>query len=148
MATPKERNTWDTLERIKDKVEALIVQMENALVINPTPMSALQRRIKNTEKAWTEFKGQYDRLRAIAGDTRPSRIAPITSPFSTTTWRCTQALRMSLTVTRTQKTFAPKRSLPNRKCSSTPPDGRELTTALTGPWRRSRPAWRAPPSTA
>ena len=55
MATPEEHNARDTLERIKDKVEALIVQMENALAINPTPTSALQRRIKNTEKAWTEF---------------------------------------------------------------------------------------------
>ena len=68
MATPEERNARDTLERIKDKVEALIVQMENALAINPTPMSVLQRRIKNTEKTWTEFEGQYDRLRAIAGE--------------------------------------------------------------------------------
>ena len=67
MATPKECNARDTLERIKDKVEALIVQMENALAINPTPTSALQRRIKNTEKAWTELEGQCDRLRAIAG---------------------------------------------------------------------------------
>ena len=66
MATPKERNARDTLERIKDKVEALIVQMENALAINPTPTSALQRRIKNTEKAWTKFERHYDRLRAIA----------------------------------------------------------------------------------
>ena len=60
MATPEERNARDTLERIKDKVEALIVQMENTLAINPTPTSALQRRIKNTEKAWTKFEGQYD----------------------------------------------------------------------------------------
>ena len=56
------------MERIKDKVEALIVQMENMLAINPTPTSALQRRVKNTEKAWTDFEGQYDRLRAIAGE--------------------------------------------------------------------------------
>ena len=55
MATPEERNAWDTLERIKDKVEALIMQMENTLAINTTSTSALQRRIKNTEKAWTEF---------------------------------------------------------------------------------------------
>ena len=64
--TPEERNARDTLECIKDKVEALIMQMENTLAINPTSMSALQRRVKNTEKAWTEFEGQYDRLRAIA----------------------------------------------------------------------------------
>ena len=68
MATPEERNARDTLERIKDNMEALIVQMENTLAINPTPTSALQRRVKNTEKAWTEFEGQYDRLRAIAGE--------------------------------------------------------------------------------
>ena len=57
MATPEERNARDTLERIKDKVEALIVQMENTLAINPTSTSALQRRVKNIEKAWTEFEG-------------------------------------------------------------------------------------------
>ena len=68
MATPEEHNARDTLERIKDKVEALIVQMENTLAINSTSTSVLQRRIKNTEKAWTEFEGQYDRLRAIAQD--------------------------------------------------------------------------------
>ena len=70
MATPEERNAQDTLERIKDKVEALIVQMENTLATNPTSTSALRRRIKNAEKAWTEFEGQYDRLRAIAGQGR------------------------------------------------------------------------------
>ena len=68
MATPEEGNARGTLESINGKVEALIVQMENALAINPTPTSALQRRIKNTEKAWTEIEGQYDRLRAIAGE--------------------------------------------------------------------------------
>ena len=41
MATPEEHNARGTLERIKDKVEALIVQMENVLAINPTPTSAL-----------------------------------------------------------------------------------------------------------
>ena len=41
MATPEERNARDTLEHVKDKVEALIVQMENTLVINPTPTSVL-----------------------------------------------------------------------------------------------------------
>ena len=68
MATPEEHNARDTLERIKEKVEALIVQMENALATNPTPTSALWRRIKNAEKAWTEFEGQYDQLHAIAGE--------------------------------------------------------------------------------
>ena len=69
--TPEERNARDTLERLKDKVETLIVQMENTLAINTTSTSALQRRIKTTEKAWTEFEGQYDRLRAITGKGRP-----------------------------------------------------------------------------
>ena len=46
------------------------MQMENMLVTNPTSTSALRRRIKNIEKAWTEFEGQYDRLRAIAGQGR------------------------------------------------------------------------------
>ena len=64
--TPEERNARGTLERIKDKVEALIVQMEDTLANNPTSMSMLRRRIKSAEKAWTEFEGQYDRLRAIA----------------------------------------------------------------------------------
>merc|ERR1711867_219337 len=42
--------------------------MENTVVINTTSTSVLQRRIKNTEKAWTEFEGQYDQLRAITGE--------------------------------------------------------------------------------
>ena len=37
----EERNARATLERLKDKVEALIVQMESALVSDPAPMSAL-----------------------------------------------------------------------------------------------------------
>ena len=57
MATPKERNARDTLERIKDKVEALIVQMENTLAINPTSTSALQRRVRNTEKGLDRVRG-------------------------------------------------------------------------------------------
>ena len=65
MATPKERNARDTLERLKDKVEALIMQMESALASDPAPMSALQRRIKNAQKVWSEFEGQYDQLHAI-----------------------------------------------------------------------------------
>ena len=60
MATQEERNAWATLERLKDKVEALIVQIEKMLATNPASTSALQRRIESTEKAWTEFKGQYD----------------------------------------------------------------------------------------
>ena len=53
---------WDTLGRLKDKVEALIVQMENTLATNPTSTSALRRRIKDLVKAWIEFEAQYDRL--------------------------------------------------------------------------------------
>ena len=60
MASQEERDARATLECLKDKVEALIVQMENTLVTNPTSTSALQRRIKSTEKAWTEFEGQYN----------------------------------------------------------------------------------------
>ena len=41
--------------------------MENMLATNPTSTSMLWRRIKNAEKAWTEFEGQYDWLRTIAG---------------------------------------------------------------------------------
>ena len=49
MATPEERNARDTLERLKDKVETLIVQMENTLAINTTSTSALQRsRVEKT----------------------------------------------------------------------------------------------------
>ena len=58
----------DTLGCLKGKVEALIGQMENTLATNPTSMSLLRRRIKSTEKAWTEFEGQYDWLPAIAGE--------------------------------------------------------------------------------
>ena len=71
--TPEERNAFgvlrdffyqarDTLGRLKDKVEYLIVQMEDTLATNPTSTSALRRRIKNLEKAWIEFEAQYDRL--------------------------------------------------------------------------------------
>ena len=60
MATPKERNARDTLERLKDKVEALIGQMENTLATIPISMSALQKRVKSAEKAWTEFEDQYN----------------------------------------------------------------------------------------
>ena len=48
----------DTLGRLKDKVEYLIVQMEDMLATNPTSTSALRRRIKNLERAWTKFKAQ------------------------------------------------------------------------------------------
>ena len=60
MATPEERNARDPLERLKDKVEALIGQMETTLATIPISTSALQKRIKSADKAWTEFKDQYD----------------------------------------------------------------------------------------
>ena len=41
MATQEECNAQDTLERLKDKVEALIGQIENVLVIPPISMSML-----------------------------------------------------------------------------------------------------------
>ena len=68
MATQEERNAWATLERLKGKVDALIVQMESALASDPAPMSALRRRIQNAQKVWSEFEGQYDQLCAIAGE--------------------------------------------------------------------------------
>ena len=68
MASLEECNIRATLERLKGKVEALIVQIESALTSDPVPMSALRRRIKNSEKVWSEFEGQYDQLRAIAGE--------------------------------------------------------------------------------
>ena len=70
MATPEERNARDTLERLKDKVEALIGQIENTLATIPISTSALQKRIKSADKAWTEFEDQYDRLRATSGKGR------------------------------------------------------------------------------
>ena len=68
MATQEERDARATLERLKDKVDALIVQMESALASDPVPTSALRRRITNAQKVWSEFEGQYDQLRAIAGE--------------------------------------------------------------------------------
>ena len=41
--------------------------MEKTLATNPISTSTLQTRIENLERAWTEFKAQYDRLRTIAG---------------------------------------------------------------------------------
>ena len=68
MATQEERDARATLERLKDKVDALIVQMESALASDPVPTSALRRRITNAQKVWSEFEGQYNQLRAIAGE--------------------------------------------------------------------------------
>ena len=68
MATQEERNARATLEHLKGKVDALIVQMESVLASDPAPTSALRRRFKNAQKVWSEFQGQYDRLRVIAGE--------------------------------------------------------------------------------
>ena len=62
MATPEERNARNISERLKDKVEALIGQIENTLATIPISTSVLQKRIKSAEEAWTEFEGQYDQL--------------------------------------------------------------------------------------
>ena len=58
MATPEEHTARDTSERLKDKVEALIGQIEKALSTTPISTSALQKRIKSAETAWTEFEDQ------------------------------------------------------------------------------------------
>ena len=68
MATQEERDARATLERLTTKVDALIVQMESTLASDPVPMSALRRRITNAQKVWSKFEGQYDQLRAIAGE--------------------------------------------------------------------------------
>ena len=57
----------DTLGRHKDKVEALIEQLEKTLATKKTATSALRRIIKNLEKAWIEIEAQYDRVHTIAG---------------------------------------------------------------------------------
>ena len=55
------------LRGLKDKVEVRIAQIEKMLATNPISTSTLPTRIDNLERAWTEFKAQYDRLRTIAG---------------------------------------------------------------------------------
>ena len=67
MATPDKHNARVTLDHLKAKVDNLIGQMET-LATNPTSTTALQRRISSTEKAWTAYEEQYDRLRTIAGE--------------------------------------------------------------------------------
>ena len=158
---PEDRNTFgvrrdfffqarDTMGRLKDKVEALIAQMEDTLATNPTSTSALWRRLKDLVKAWIEFEAQYDRL--LPG--RGGFYATLQHCYFEVHARAKDALvnkqnaeDAHLKSSRTQKKFATKCSLPNRKCSNTPPGGREFTTASTGAWRKSRPAWRATQST-
>ena len=60
--TPEGGNPLVFLRDLKDKVEYLIVQIEDTLATNPTSTSALRRRIKDLVKAWMEFEAQYDRL--------------------------------------------------------------------------------------
>ena len=57
--TPEECNPLVFLRGLKDKVEYLIVQMEDILATNPTSTSALWRRIKNLDRDWTNFEAQY-----------------------------------------------------------------------------------------
>ena len=65
MASQEERDIRATLECLKGKMENLIVQMESKLGSDPVPLSALRRRIKNSEKVWSEFEEQYHQLHSI-----------------------------------------------------------------------------------
>ena len=65
--TPEEQ-ARDTLGPHKDKVETLIKQMERTLATISTSTSALQRRIKNLDRDWTEFESQYLEVHARAED--------------------------------------------------------------------------------
>ena len=65
--TPEECNPLVFLRGLKDNVEVRFAHMEKTLATNPISMYTLQMRIENLERAWTEFKAQYDRLRTIAG---------------------------------------------------------------------------------
>ena len=53
MATNGERGGHPLvfLRGLKDKMEYLIIQMEDTLATNPASISVLRRRIKNIEKA-------------------------------------------------------------------------------------------------
>ena len=69
---------------LKDKVEVRIEQMEKTLAINTISASTIQMRIKNLERAWSEFKAQYHRLRIIAGRGRLLGL----QAYHTTLQRC------------------------------------------------------------
>ena len=60
MATNGERggqcNPLVFLRGLKDKVEVRIAQMEKTLATSPISTSTLQTRIKNLERAWSEFR--------------------------------------------------------------------------------------------
>ena len=65
MASQEERDIRATMERIKAKVENLMVQMESALGSDPVPMLSLRRRFSKAENVWSEYEGLYDQLHAI-----------------------------------------------------------------------------------
>ena len=65
MASQEERDIRATMERLKAKVENLMVQMESTLGIDSVPTLSLRRRTKNLEKVWSEYEGLYDQLHAI-----------------------------------------------------------------------------------
>ena len=65
MATQEERDALAKVERLKGKVENIMVQMQSALLSDPVPTLSLRRKIKNSEKVWSEFEEQYDQLRSI-----------------------------------------------------------------------------------
>ena len=65
MATQEECDALAKVERLKGKVENIMVQMQSALLSDPVPMLSLRRKIKNSEKVWSKFEEQYDQLRSI-----------------------------------------------------------------------------------
>ena len=73
MATQEECNIRATLERIKGKVENLMVHMENALGSDPVPMLSLRRRFSKVENIWSEYEGLYDQLCAITEEDQAER---------------------------------------------------------------------------
>ena len=62
MASQEERDIRATMERIKAKVENLMVQMESALGSDPVPMLSLRRRFSKVENVWAKYEGLYDQL--------------------------------------------------------------------------------------
>ena len=56
MATQEERDALAKVERLKGKVENLMVQMQSTLLNDPVPMLSLQRRFSKAENV-TEYEG-------------------------------------------------------------------------------------------
>ena len=90
MATQEEHNALAKVERLKGKVENLMVQMQSTLLSDPVPTLSLRRKIKNSEKVWSEFEEQYDQLRSITeenqaeqdrDDAQTARGARYAEPF-------------------------------------------------------------------